>query len=179
MVCVVPRGGHGTGLAWALGMTDTAIRASTADPDERIPLGVVLIHEDRPMDRWRVARWHVRGVVAGRAAAAGRRLLRCGDRSQQWLIGGLELRLFRDEAEGYWFNLSGDRPRLFVICRPEPGGGMAPFLITADGEEAAAYEEGDDQVFPVPMPPEVYRQVERYVLTHFRPRPKRKRRRVD
>ncbi|HHB11771.1 MAG TPA: DUF3305 domain-containing protein [Chromatiales bacterium] len=144
-----------------------------------IPVGVLLAREEVRMGRWRVPRWSARGVVAGAAAGATRRLLRCDERSQEWLVGGLALRLYRDEAEGYWFNLSGERPRLFVVCRPESGGGMTPFLVTADGEEAAAYEEGGDQVFAVPMPPEVYRLVEDYVLTHFRPTPKRKRKRVD
>lgn len=159
---------------------DRAADTKRAETGERIPLAVILAREERRVGRWRVPAWTARGVLAGKSVGdAGRRLLRCDDHGQEWLFGGLELRLYRDEAEGYWFNLSGGRPRLFVICREEPGGGMAPFLVTADGEEAAAYGEGDEQVFPVPMPPEVYRQVERYVLAHFRPRPKRKRKRVD
>jgi hypothetical protein len=159
------------------GMTRSAANATHLT--DRIPLAVLLVREERHMDRWRVARWQARGVVAGSAGGTGRRLLRCDDHVQEWLVGGLELCLHRDEAEGYWFNLSGERPRLFVVCRAEPGGAPAPFLVTADGEEAAAYEEGDDQVFSVPMPPEVYRVVERYVLTHFRPAPRHKRKRVD
>jgi hypothetical protein len=52
-------------------------------------------------------------------------------------------------------------------------------MVTLSYDEAAAYTEVEEEVFAVPMPPEVYRWVENYVLEHYVPEKRRKRKRVD
>ena len=85
----------------------------------------------------------------------------------------------RDAAESYWHTLVGRRPSLYVACRGDLDGAMKPCTVSADYDEAGAYMEADDTVFAVPIPPEVYRWLEAFVLRHYRPAPPRKRRRAD
>jgi hypothetical protein len=55
-----------------------------------------------------------------------------------------------------------------------------PFLVSLSFDEANAYLETDDvDVFPVAMPPELYRWIEAFVLAHYVPEPRRKRKRDD
>ena len=46
-------------------------------------------------------------------------------------------------------------------------------------DEATSYMEVDEPVFSLPMPPEVYRWLEAYVLEHYVPERKKKRKRDD
>jgi len=74
-----------------------------------------------------------RGAVAGRgrrAAAAPR-----GLGTAQWLWSGFEIELFRDEAEGYYLNLSSGAPVIFVMWRLEDDRGV-PKIVTVSYNEA-------------------------------------------
>ena len=85
--------------------------------------------------------------------------------------------LYRDGAESYWHNLVGQHPSLFVICRADGKGEIAPFAVTADYDEAGAHMEADDTVFAVPIPPEIHRWIEEYVIANCHPTPPVKRQR--
>jgi hypothetical protein len=56
---------------------------------------------------------------------------------------------------------------------------LRPFQVTLSYDEAASYMEVDEPVFSLPMPPEVYRWLEGYVLEHYVPERKKKRKRDD
>ena len=72
------------------------------------------------------------------------------------------------------------RPSVFVVCaEDEDGEPPRPVHATVSYGEASAYMETDEPVFSVPMPPEIYRWVEGFVLEHYVPEPPRKRRRED
>ncbi len=91
------------------------------------------------------------------------------------LCPGFRLRLHRDEAESYYMNLTGERPAIFVICRQEDDEALEPFLVTLSYDEASSYMEVEDAVFSVPMPPELYRWLEAFVLQNYVPEPRKKR----
>ena len=101
------------------------------------------------------------------------------DGYEQFLYTGFTLKLHKDEAESYYFNLMGERPSIFVICSEHESGQLMPFLTTPSYDEAIAHTEVEEHVFSLPIPPEVYRWIERYVLEHYRPTPKRKRKREN
>jgi len=159
-------------------------RAAGDAPARREALPVAILMERRMVERgrWRFPHWEVLGVVAGEGVS-GRRVERtqvhgeAGAERHCWT--GLELELYRDGAESYWYNLTSERPSLFVVCRSEEDGDMRPFAVTADHDEACAFTEVDESVYAVPMPPEVHQQVERFVVTHYVPKPRRKRRRSN
>jgi hypothetical protein len=130
---------------------------------------------------WSYPYWSALGAVAGAVGETPgkrRRSVRVGpDGAEQCLWSGLRLTLHRDAAESYWHNLVGRQPSLFFICRPDPDGELVPFSVTADYDEAGAYMEADDTVHAVPMPPEIRRWLEEYVMANYRPAPPTKRRR--
>jgi hypothetical protein len=64
-----------------------------------------------------------------------------------------------------------------VICTETEDGGMQPLIVTADGLEAAASTEGDDKVFRAPIPPDIYRRLEEFVVENYVPRERKKRKR--
>ena len=131
---------------------------------------------------WSVPSWQAVSVVAGEPAAvkgAGRSTIHEADDKAQYMWSGFELALHRDLAEEYWYNLTGDNPSLFVICHESPDGELSPFQVTADHDSATTCLESDDQVFAVPIPPELYLELEKFVVTHFVPQERKKRKRKN
>ena len=146
---------------------------------ERVPVGVMVEHGVVERGKWLMPRYTVLGVVAGESLAApepGFTVVREEGHLQQRLWRGLELWLYPDSAESYWYNLTAEKPALFVVCRDDEGE-FRPVVVTANHDEAAAYGEVDDLVYTVDIPPEVHQRLERYVVDHYRPEPRKKRRR--
>jgi hypothetical protein len=54
-----------------------------------------------------------------------------------------------------------------------------PFLVSLSFDEAHAYLEGEEQVYDVDVPAELYRWTEAFVLKHYVPEKRRKRQRKD
>ena len=102
-----------------------------------------------------------------------------GDGNAQFLYTGFTLKLHKDEVESYYFNLMGERPSIFVICSEDESGQLTPFLATPSYDEATAHTEVEEHVFSLPIPPEVYRWIEQFVLEHYRPTRKKKRKRAN
>ncbi len=145
-----------------------------------IPVSIVMQREEVKQKRWSFPRWQVLGVVAGEKTSScevKRTLIHCDDDRQEYLWRGFTLQLFKDGAESYWYNLIGEKPSLFVVCREDEVGAMTPMLVTANHDEANAYLEADDTVFSVAMPPEVYHWMEHYVVENYIPEEKKKRKR--
>lgn len=156
-------------------------QASSSNPTA-FPVAVIVRHRRLASKQpWQRDSWQVKGVIVNSQAAvktAVKVLLRASAEGDDYLWGGFALRLHKDEVESYYHNLKSEKPRLFVISTPDDQGVPAPFKITASFDEAHAYLEAEVEVEAVPMPPELYPWLERYVLTHYLPerRVKRKRR---
>ena len=132
--------------------------------------------------RWSVPSWRAVSVVAGEhlvGESSGRTPIYESDDKAQYLWSGLPLEFYRDLAEEYWYNLTGDNPSLFVICHETPDGELTPFRVTADHDSATVCLESDDQVFAVPIPPELYQHMEKFIVTHFVPQERKKRKRKN
>src|SRR5258706_14589981 len=88
--------------------------------------------------RWQSEKWEPIGVVPDSSGpgAAPRALLENEARAQ-WLHPGFKLELFRDEAEGYYLNLSSQRPFVFVNWLEEEGAGV-PKSVTVGYNYAAS-----------------------------------------
>jgi hypothetical protein len=67
-------------------------------------------------NRWIDCVWEPWSVLAGQERGQARVLV---DESpvRQWLHPGFTLMLHRDEAEGYYLNVSGAEPSVFVLWR--------------------------------------------------------------
>lgn len=157
-------------------MTDTF---ATRVPDS-FAVSVLVEYREVQDNRWEDGRWQVAGVLAGSGQGEGdaqARPLHAADEGRQYLWNGLRLQLHRDDAESYYFNLVSDRPSVFVICSQEAGEPPRPFIATLSYGEATSYMETDELVESVAMPAELYRWAERFVLEHYVPEKRRKRKR--
>lgn len=128
-------------------------------------------------NRWEDGRWYVAGVVAGDVVQD--RQMHAATQEQQFLHAGLRMRLYKDDAESYYYNLISDNPCVFVICSQESGGPLQPFIATLSYGEATSYMETDEIVETVAMPAELYRWAERFVLEHYVPEKRKKRKREN
>ena len=143
-----------------------------------VPLSLVVERCEVQVGRWTTPRWKVLGVVAGAhltvEQASGLDIATGVDCTcRVWT--DLEITLYKDGAESYWHNLLSENPSLFVICRDDEYDELQPCVVTADQNEAAAYMEADDVVLAASMPPEIYQWVEHFVVQHFQPQERKKR----
>ena len=138
----------------------------------------VLFSRRPAAQKWQGESRELLGVVAHKAeekSAGDFEILRRDGDFEIIAWRGFSLSLHSDLAESYWANLSGDRAVLFVVCR-EDDDGFRPILLTASGDEAAGHGEVDDLIFSAAMPPPIYQAVEQFVIRHYHPEKKRKRR---
>ncbi len=153
-----------------------------AAPRISLPVAVVMGRKIVAGSGWRVPSWRAVGVVSGERVPGpeSRGVPVHSDGEEDHLLwGGLRLELYRDAADSYWVNLTGRQPSLFVLCAEDEQGGVVPKLVTADQNEACSGIEGDERVFAVPIPPEVYQQLEKFVVEHNVPQLRRKRKREN
>lgn len=151
------------------------IRAKAA---ETFPLSILMCYRQSQQQRWSVGQWIVGGVVTGQHGTEPHPVH--ADAPNEVLWPGFKVQLFIDAAESYYCNLMADKPSVFVLCRhDEADDQLTPCLATVSYDEATSYMEVDEHVFSVPMPPEMYRWLEAFVLKHYVPEEKKKRKRVD
>lgn len=147
-------------------------------------LRVGIVVERREIDNpWADHTWAPVAVIPGAAPLDDPNdwlPLRSGKGWQHFLIGALEIELFRRETEGYKINLSNPMPYIYVVIKrgteaDEPD--VLPFLATVCPYEAEHYTEGDDEIVEgVPMPDEIAAWVQQFVDTHHVDEPFKKRR---
>jgi hypothetical protein len=135
------------------------------------PIAVVM--QRRPAkSQWADVVWEPFGVVP--SAVSERRLLVDQSGVRQWLHGGLSIELRRDEAEGYYLNLTAPDPRVFVLWRMEGEDGL-PVLVTVSSEEASRWMDGGHSIDGVKMPAEIFAWVGEWVEKNYKPKPPEKR----
>ena len=122
--------------------------------------------------RWADFVWEPFGVVP--SPGSGKKLLVEQGGLVQWLHDGFTLELPRDEAEGYYLNLTAPDPRVFILWRME-GEDALPVHVTVSSEEAGRWLDGGHSVDGVKMPPEIFAWVGEWVEKNYRPKPPQKR----
>ena len=137
----------------------------------QFPLAVVM--QRRPAkSRWADWIWEPWGVLAGHENGAPR-VLREGEDSVQWLHPGFRLVIHRDEAEGYYLNVSSVEPSVFILWRME-GEQALPVEVTASSEEAGRWLDGGHSVDRVTMLPEIFAWLGDWVEKNYRPQPEQR-----
>ena len=132
------------------------------------PIAVVM-QRRAIQNRWVDCVWEPWSVVPG-LVEGERRMLVQDDSLAQWLYPGFTLLLHRDEAEGYYLNVSGPEPSVFVLWRME-GEQALPVEVTVSSDEAGRWLDGGHSVDRVVMPPEIFAWVGDYVEHNYRPQP--------
>ena len=139
------------------------------------PVAVVM-QRRAVQNRWIDCVWEPWGVIPSeqRSSERGGPRLLVDDRGRaQWLHPGFTLQLHRDETEGYYLNVSGPAPSVFVLWRMEEERAL-PLDVTVSSEEAGRWLDGGHSVDRVAMPPEVFAWVGEYVQLNYRPEPKKR-----
>lgn len=100
------------------------------------------------------------------------------DEVSRWRCRGLQVALHRDEAEGYFLNLSSGAPVWFVMWRldeQDPSRAHA-VQVTLSYHEAGRLLDAQERVDTVPLPPEVQAWLAEFTQLHYQPEPKQRRR---
>lgn len=96
---------------------------------------------------------------------------------------GFQVTFYKDACERYWHSLISEEPKIYVVCRDpyeaDHDHDAEPASVTVDYDEALAFAETDDLVLSTAIPPELYRYMEAFVLSHYRPVPFKKRKRKN
>jgi hypothetical protein len=155
---------------------------SVQAPAASFPVSVIMEWRRITDNRWVAESWRALGVTLGDLPGPGPaepRLLIEGPGAAQYLWTGLRVDFFPDEAESYYHNLTVEAPGCYILARPRDDGMPRPVLVTVSFDAAQAYQEGSETVYSVPLPPELYRAAEAFVLAHYVPEKRRKRERQD
>ena len=142
------------------------------------PVSVIL--EKRPSSSpWADNYWTAVGVVIGEQTAPPMTRLHEQDGVEQFIYTGLRVTLYVDQCESYYHNLNAPQPSCYIIAHLASNGTPTPFIVSMSFDEAHAHLEGDDEVYSVPVPPELYVWSESFMLEHYCPEKKKKRKRTD
>ena len=151
--------------------------AENPTPNTTAPylLGVVM-ERARLADRWSSEVWEAKGVVRDTGVAGTtERVIFHDARTAQFLFPGFELKLRRDEAEGYYLNITSPLPKVFVLWRKDEGDEIArPRLLTVSFNEGARWMDGGETVDGVALPVDLLSWIGEFVERNYEPEPKKK-----
>ena len=139
------------------------------------PIAVIMerINLDNP---WLSHRWEAKGVVRDIfPAGSGERVIVHDEQQTQILFPGLRLRLKREDAEGYYLNLTSPQPKVFVLWRLHDEAAR-PEFVTVCYNEGTRWADSGESVDGVPLPPELLPWVGEFVEQHYKPEPRQPRR---
>lgn len=139
------------------------------------PLSVIM-QRTLLANRWASEQWEAKGVVreAAEADTSPRVIVDRGD-CTQILFPGFHLTLTRDEAEGYYLNLTSPEPKVFVLWRPDDGLAR-PERLTVSYGEGTRWADSGEQVDGVSIPPDLLPWMAAFVEAHYKPEPPKKKR---
>lgn len=145
---------------------------------EAIKLAVVM--QRTPLaNRWQPYQWKPVEVLDATLLPDGAaRCLRNDPADMSWLFTGFDIKLFSDEAEGYFLNIDSPAPCWFVMWRIEEVDGAevaVPKQVTLSYNEAARLMDGGEQVDTLPASLAIIERVTAFVQEYYHPEPKRKR----
>ncbi|MES9991599.1 MAG: DUF3305 domain-containing protein [Candidatus Thiodiazotropha sp.] len=152
--------------------------------DNPSQFNVSVIMQQSPSDSpWLESSWEAVGLIAAGESVRDS-VTQPGQIHQQgavtrFIYTGFTLKLHPDECESYYYNLLSPHPYCYVVANLNDQGKPEPFLVSISYDEAHAYLEGDETVFTVPLPAELYRWTEAFVLKHYTPQKRSKRKRDD
>ncbi len=133
----------------------------------------VLMQKRRINNRWATDVWEVVAVLHDSEPTAEAERVAQADGVERWIFRGLQLSLRREEAEGYYLNISTLEPRVFVLWQLDNDLGV-PQRITASYNDACTWMDAGEQVDSVAMPPDVYDAINSFTREHYRPEPRKR-----
>ena len=144
---------------------------------ERILVSITVRVRTVPVGRWTAPRVEIVAIAKSPQTQASHtgEVQAEGEGGKVIVWRALPLTFWKEWAESMWANITSQTPQLFLIYRTEEGE-LIPALTVA-GDEAAGHGEVDDTILSTPMPGWLTEKVEAFVLAHYKPEPKKVRRR--
>ena len=124
-------------------------------------------------NRWQSEVWELAAVLAEASCDAKPGRMTTPDSIERWVFRGLRLSLRREEAEGYYLNISTQEPRVFVMWGLDDDRAV-PQQISASYNDACTWMDAGAQVDSFAMPPDLYDVVSAFARQHYRPEPKQR-----
>jgi len=126
-------------------------------------------------NRWQTERWEaVEAIPDVEPPGTPPRCIERDETGERWLHPGFTAELFRDEAEGYYLNITAEQPFVFVMWRADEGAMPAPRFVTMSYGEAARLLDAQENVDGVPMPLAWCDWLAAYVQANYKPEPKKR-----
>ena len=143
-----------------------------------VHVAVVMDREAHP-NPWEAWRFKLVDVVPHEDTfGLAPRVLRDDGSLQRMLYPNFRLELFRDEAEGYYLNLTSGAPVWFVMWRidDEDPSRAWPETVSLSYNEAGRWLDAQERIDNVPLAGELVAWLQAYTDEHYRPEPKKRRR---
>jgi hypothetical protein len=133
--------------------------------------------------RWQPWRWQLADVVPQEEGFGSTpRLLLESEHEVRWLHPGLQVELFKDDAEGCYLNVTTPAPSWFVLwtMEEEPRHGdepiALPLAVSLSYHDAGRWMDGADTVEQVAAPAAVVQWLKDFTDEHYKPEPKKRKR---
>ena len=136
----------------------------------------VIMERTTLANRWLNERWEAKGVVRDLSpAGTAPSIIVEREGLTQVIHPGHRLHLKRDEAEGYYLNLTSPEPKVFILWRDYENG-PRPQMLTVSYGEGTRWADSGEQVDGVPIPPDLLPWLAEFVEAHYRPEPRKAKR---
>ena len=163
-------------------VTVITIEEQVKDLPTRFPVAVIMQRTPSSVSAWSDYQWSAVGITVVQnkitRVAEPQLVYEQGD-THQYLYYGFDVALYLDECESYYHNLMSPEPGCYILTRQNENDVPVPFLVSMSFDEAQAYQECDEEVYAVAIPPVLYRWVEAYVLANYVATKRKKRKRQD
>ncbi|MBX9810049.1 MAG: DUF3305 domain-containing protein [Burkholderiales bacterium] len=136
----------------------------------------VIMERSALASRWATEKWEAKGVVRDTApqGTAAHVIVR-QEKLTQVLFPGHVIRLQRDEAEGYYLNITSPQPKVFILWRMHDDVAR-PMFVTVSYNEGTRWADSGENVDGVPLPAELLPWIGEFVAQHYRPEPGKQKR---
>jgi hypothetical protein len=132
----------------------------------------VVMRRERIDNRWQPWRWVLADVVPHEESfgTAARQLLQ-SDNEERWLHPGFRVELMPGDAEGYYLNVTTERPCFWVVWRLEDAASgeepnAVPQIVTLSYHDAGRWLDAQENVEQVPASIEVAEWLKAFVEQH-------------
>lgn len=133
----------------------------------------VIMQRQALNNRWATEKWEAKGVVPDLEPAAEPRVIVQNPELLQVLFSGFDIVLQRDEAEGYYMNITSPQPKVFVMWRLEDEWAR-PQRVTVSYHEGSRWMDSGEPVDGVPLPAELIPWMAKYCEENYKPEPRKK-----
>jgi len=140
------------------------------------PVAVVMDCTTLSNNRWQSTQWEASGVLPDTSPEGSpEQVVARDEKRTRFVFPGHQIRLFRDEAEGYLYNITSPQPKVFVLWRMHDDVAR-PERVTVSYHEGARWMDSEEKVDGVPLPAELVPWIREFAEQHYKPEPKRQKR---